>query len=228
MNVSLDDYIKQNKAPIRGRSFKGPNPKISLRARSKIAAFKSPRRTFSIQRQNFIRTPPKLLPSSPAKLHILNLHFGVSDNDIKELFSEFGVIKKSAVHYDKSGRSLGTAEVIFVSLASALKAKNHYNNVPLDGRPMQIELVGSTTLLSPKAALSKSSPVKSRFPIVRGRASRINNTRPVSNGLARNLKDRFNAKKFTPSGFGGKKVFKKKVVTKEQLDMELAQYKETN
>ncbi|KAH8499229.1 hypothetical protein H0E87_017945 [Populus deltoides] len=56
-------------------------------------------------------------------------------------YSEVGELKRYSIHYDRSGRSKGTAEVVFIRPAEAVVAVKRYNQ--LDGKPMKIEIAGT-------------------------------------------------------------------------------------
>ncbi|CRK90853.1 CLUMA_CG004543, isoform A [Clunio marinus] len=160
IEMSLDDIIKSNKRtpkPNRGRGNFGnkssSNKKFGGRVASgRITRLKHTRGDvnsswkhdlFEGGRKGGIGIGGLRTQGGAAKLVVSNLDFSVSDADINELFAEFGPLKQAAVHYDRSGRSLGTADVVFERRTDAVKAMKQYNGVPLDGRPMSIQLATS-------------------------------------------------------------------------------------
>ncbi|XP_005803092.1 THO complex subunit 4 [Xiphophorus maculatus] len=168
MSMSLDEIIKMNKREGRGgegggfrrggssgRGGGSSRPPAAARSRennfhrdrnNRAAPYTRPRELpdkwqhdmFEENEGGGSAVPERRVDDS-SKLLISNLDFGVSDSDIKELFEEFGPIKTALVHYDRSGRSKGMADVYFVNKADAIKAMKNYNGVPLDGRPMKIQ-----------------------------------------------------------------------------------------
>ncbi|KAI5578756.1 hypothetical protein BDE02_08G047000 [Populus trichocarpa] len=73
-------------------------------------------------------------------------HYVVTCPIIEVIFSEVGDLLRCSLHYDMSGRSKGTAEVVFALQTDALAAIKRYNNVQLDGKPLKIELVGDNVI----------------------------------------------------------------------------------
>ncbi|KAJ6987067.1 hypothetical protein NC653_020326 [Populus alba x Populus x berolinensis] len=65
-------------------------------------------------------------------------HYVVTCPKIEVIFSEGGDLLRYSLHYDMSGRSKGTAEVVFALQTDALAAIKRYNNVQLDGKPLKI------------------------------------------------------------------------------------------
>nr|CDS26983.2 RNA and export factor binding protein 2 [Hymenolepis microstoma] len=139
MDLSLDEVIAKSRKARRGRGSKSQNVlrRTSGGGIQKRRSGDFPRRSLPDKWQHDM-----FQNNVVAKILISNLDYGVNDDDIRELFQEFGAIRRAAVHYDKSGRSLGTAEVIYNNRADAAKAIQRYNGLPLDGRPMNIQFVG--------------------------------------------------------------------------------------
>ncbi|KAK3039313.1 hypothetical protein RJ639_028713 [Escallonia herrerae] len=100
------------------------------------------------------------------RLYVSNLDIGVTNEDIRELFSEIGELKRFAVHYDKNGRPSGSAEVLFARRSDAFQALKRYNNVQLDGKPMKIEIVGANSDVPVSARVNVVGGVNGRRTVV--------------------------------------------------------------
>uniref|UniRef100_A0A7C9DWF6 RRM domain-containing protein n=1 Tax=Opuntia streptacantha TaxID=393608 RepID=A0A7C9DWF6_OPUST len=154
LDMSLDDLIKVNKSSSgrgggrgRGRSGPGPARRFENRAAPYSAPMAKAPDTFwqhdMFASQGGGGGGGASSIETGTKLYISNLDYGVSNDDLKELFSEVGDLKRYGIHYDKSGRSKGTADIVFSRRVDALAAVKRYNNVELDGKPMKIEIVGT-------------------------------------------------------------------------------------
>lgn len=181
LDMSLDDLIKNNKKSGggdgggrgrgRGRgSGPGPTRRFNNRGANRATPYGGPKAPeaawkhdmFGVADQVMGNGGPGGRPSAietGTKLYISNLDYGVSNDDIKELFAEVGDLKKYSIHYDRSGRSKGTAEIVYSRRQDALAAVKRYNNVQLDGKPMKIEIVG-LNIVAPVAG----PPLVNNFP----------------------------------------------------------------
>lgn len=128
-------------------------------------------------------------PATGAKLLISNLDFNVTEDDIKELFSTCGPVLRHKLHYDRSGRSEGTAEVIFQNRTDAQKALQKFNNVALDGKKMTIELVAQSANANVVTTLSSGiSVTKVGQGGLQGGAARTSSGLQLTRGFQQGLK----------------------------------------
>ncbi|KAB2596097.1 THO complex subunit 4A-like [Pyrus ussuriensis x Pyrus communis] len=168
LDMSLDDLIWRRKAekseagghrghrrdfrvPPGGRGYApGPTRQLVKRNHVRTAPY-FPKPKVQVPRSRFEHEMDVTMGTdSPkgTKLYVSNLDYEVSSSDIELLFSDIGHVIHHSIHYDRSGRSKGTAEVRYLHHSDALTAIKKYNDVQLDGKPMKIELVGVSPVAS--------------------------------------------------------------------------------
>ncbi|MCL5411322.1 MAG: RNA-binding protein [Patescibacteria group bacterium] len=75
------------------------------------------------------------------KLYVGNLPFGITDQQLMEMFSKFGKVDSAAVIMDKfSGKSKGFGFVELENDESAQKAIKELNGVQMDGRNVTVSV----------------------------------------------------------------------------------------
>ncbi|KAG0045196.1 hypothetical protein BGZ83_009570 [Gryganskiella cystojenkinii] len=157
LDMSLDDIIKTQKA---SRAPRNNNNSTARGGRGNNNARSGPTRNARQGRDNKpyqagaqqYRGPAASAPlhtsvirqNAPdgSKMQVSNLDHRVSAEDLKLVFSSrVGPLKKCTLMYDQNGKSTGTAVVHFTRIGDAAVAYSKFNGVPLDGKPMKIEIV---------------------------------------------------------------------------------------
>jgi len=80
------------------------------------------------------------------KVRVTNLRFDVLEDELQELFCSVGKVHSVRVQYDKTGRSSGTADVIFKKHADALRAIREYDGRKIDDQAMSLSEVGQVNI----------------------------------------------------------------------------------
>ena len=77
---------------------------------------------------------------SQSKIYVGNLSYGVTEQDLNQLFSKYGVVKQVSLIMDReTGRSKGFAFVTFET-AEAAQASLQLDNNEIDGRKVRVNL----------------------------------------------------------------------------------------
>lgn len=188
--ISLDDLVKNNKKPIRkgnaGRMKKagGAANGRSSSPRTKQVGRKPGKLTrepkgmvgnWGAHHQHDLRSRggqpmyatqynPQVVAVAPQsdanKLLLSNLASGVTDDDMKELFSTIGRLRTARVHFDSNGKCLGTAEIVFQRRGDAQKAFDKYKGFALDGKVLKMSVVSEGGSSAPVASRMTGPPMQ--------------------------------------------------------------------
>ncbi|KAK9900635.1 hypothetical protein P389DRAFT_166082 [Cystobasidium minutum MCA 4210] len=159
------------------------------------------------------------LMADGSKIQVSNLPTDVTDNQIRELFSQtVGPVTRVSLVYDKHGKSTGTANIDFKRPADAQNAFNSYNTRLVDGnKPMKVEIIFDPSRLPPPPLNSRIAPaIKS--PVSASPTTPTGPTRGAARGgkpAGRGGRGR---------GRGGRKADDRPKPTEADLDAEMEDY----
>ncbi|KAF2758930.1 RNA-binding domain-containing protein [Pseudovirgaria hyperparasitica] len=94
------------------------------------------------------------------KLKVENLHYEISEEDLKELFSRIGRVREATLVYDRQDRSRGLGFVTYTNANDAIAAMNEYNGQKAYGQTIYLTMLPST---SARPAAARNAPSRSLF-----------------------------------------------------------------
>ncbi|KAK2072619.1 hypothetical protein P8C59_006960 [Phyllachora maydis] len=95
----------------------------------------------SNQRRNF--SPDASRISRGTKLRVDNIHYELTEDDLKGLFGKIGPLVNLELRYDRAGRSDGTAFVTYESHRDAKEAIAQFDGANAAGQPINLTLLPS-------------------------------------------------------------------------------------
>ncbi|PHH50355.1 putative RNA-binding protein [Ceratocystis fimbriata CBS 114723] len=114
------------------------------------------------------------------KIRVENLHYDLTEEEIKSLFVRIGPIARFQLRYDRAGRSDGVAYVTYESHADAKKAISEYDGANANGQPITLTILNNE---------SKRNPFDSAVMPSRSLAERVSDPRDRSRSPRRNIAD---------------------------------------
>ncbi|KAF2395577.1 RNA-binding domain-containing protein [Trichodelitschia bisporula] len=120
------------------------HPALTPPARQPVQNFRNTRYT----RRD---SDPELRQQTGTKLRVDNLHYDLSEDELRELFSRIGRVSSVQLLYDRQDRSRGIAFVVYPNPEDAQDAIREFDGANAHGQPIRI-------------TLQNSPPVKPRNP----------------------------------------------------------------
>ncbi|TKA73049.1 hypothetical protein B0A55_08128 [Friedmanniomyces simplex] len=108
-------------------------------------------------------TAGRIHEATGTKLRVDNIHYDITEDDIRSLFSRKGPIASVKLLYDRQDRSQGTAFVIYEDPRDARDALADYDGQNAQGQPIRITLVPTAPAAVAAFAPARPKPGLSMF-----------------------------------------------------------------
>lgn len=105
---------------------------------------------------------PRVITTTSNKVLVTNLDSEVTTEDVEEIFEQAGAIKSVSIKTDASGRSMGTAEVVFSKRGTAADVVKDFDGAEVDGRPMYLRLLESAGPVVKRVGVEREDRVERR------------------------------------------------------------------
>ncbi|KAJ5238927.1 RNA binding domain protein [Penicillium chermesinum] len=169
------------------------------------------------------------------KVRVSNLHYDITESDLKGLFGEIGPVSNLEILYDRAGRSEGVALVTYTYLRDAKRSVEEFHKANAKGQPIYLSLVRDAPERSSRTSLfdriERPRDARSLSPggddgerrNARGRGRRSDTTRPAPDHIDRYVPgNRSPAATVVPAAEGVPQCTPRK--TQEELDQEMEDY----